>query len=130
MKTLANIFTTIAVAAFIMISMNVTAQTTWEVPAADKAKKNPVKATAENIEAGKQVYMIQCKACHGDPGKNNGLPLTPKPTDPLDESYQKMTDGEIYYKMTKGKGAMPSYEKTIKDEDRWKIITYIRSLNK
>ncbi len=130
MKKINKTIPIIALATFLLVSLNVSAQDSWKVPEADKAIKNPVKVDAKNIEAGKALYATHCKACHGDPGKNNGLPLVPKPTDPLSESYQKMTDGEIYYKMTKGRGAMPSYAKTLKNEERWKVILYVRSLSK
>ncbi|MGC8866110.1 MAG: c-type cytochrome [Bacteroidales bacterium] len=106
------------------------AQGTWVVPAADKAKKNPVAASAESVSKGKNLYNTHCKSCHGDPGKNNGLPLNPKPTDPASEQYQKNTDGEIFYKITNGRGAMPSFKATLPEQDRWHIINFVRSLSK
>lgn len=106
------------------------AQGTWVVPAAEKAKKNPVAASAESISKGKNLYNTHCKSCHGDPGKNNGLPLNPKPTDPLSDSYQKNTDGEMFYKITQGRGAMPSFKATLPEQDRWHIINFVRSLSK
>jgi len=105
-------------------------QGAWVVPAADKAKKNPVASSAESISKGKNLYNTHCKSCHGDPGKNNGLPLNPKPTDPASDQYQKNTDGEIFYKITNGRGAMPSFKATIPEQDRWHIINFVRSLSK
>lgn len=106
------------------------AQGTWVVPAAEKAKKNPIPSSAESISKGKNLYNIHCKSCHGDPGKNNGLPLNPKPTDPASDQYQKNTDGEMFYKITNGRGAMPSFKATISEHDRWNIINFVRSLSK
>ena len=37
----------------------------WDVPATDKAVKNPVKADAASVAAGKASYTKSCKACHG-----------------------------------------------------------------
>lgn len=115
---------------FSMIFLGVYAQGTWVVPAADKAKKNPVASSAESISKGKNLYNTHCKSCHGDPGKNNGLPLNPKPTDPASPEYQKNTDGEMFYKITNGRGAMPSFKATLPEQDRWHIINFVRSLSK
>ncbi len=130
MNTLNKMMSVAAMLIFLFAGVAVQAQTTWEVPADKKNIKNPVAENAVNIAKGLEVYTTNCKVCHGDVGKNNGLPLVPKPTDPGSEAYQKMTDGEIFYKMTEGRGAMPSYKATINDEDRWKVIMYIRSLKK
>lgn len=113
-----------------VISLGIYAQGTWVVPAADKAKKNPVAASAESISKGKNLYNTHCKSCHGDPGKNNGLPLNPKPTDPASDQYQKNTDGEMFYKITNGRGAMPSFKATLPEQDRWHIINFVRSFSK
>ena len=49
-----------------------------QVKNADAAKmKNPVKATAESIDAGKTAYNKYCKFCHNDGGTGNGA-LAPK----------------------------------------------------
>ncbi|MBI9033127.1 MAG: cytochrome c [Bacteroidales bacterium] len=130
MNTLNKTMSIVAMLIFVFAGISTQAQTTWDVPTDKKDLKNPVAANAENIAKGLQTYTMNCKACHGDIGKNNGLPLVPKPTDPGSEAYQKMTDGEIFYKMTEGRGAMPSYKAILKDEDRWNVILYMRSLNK
>ena len=44
---------------------------------------------------------------------------------------QKQTDGELFYKITEGRGDMPSFKKKIPDdEDRWLVINYVRTLKK
>lgn len=108
----------------------VMAQAAWVVPAASKNTKNPVKATPESIQKGKALYNTHCKSCHGDPGKGNGLPLVPKPTDPASDAYQKNTDGEKFYKITTGRGAMPAFKDVLKEEERWHIVNFARSLSK
>jgi mono/diheme cytochrome c family protein len=105
-------------------------QATWTVSSADAAKKNPVPANDKSVNSGKSLYNAQCKSCHGDPGKGNGLPLVPKPQDPTSDIIQKNSDGALLYKISKGRGAMPRFKDVIKDEDKWNIINYIRSLKK
>lgn len=102
----------------------------WQVPAAKKAVKNPVAASAAVVEKGKSLYLTHCKSCHGDPGKNNGLPLVPKPTDPASDQYQAQTDGEMFFKVQTGRGAMPKFADVISDNDKWSIVNYVRTFSK
>ncbi|OFY16904.1 MAG: hypothetical protein A2X11_00815 [Bacteroidetes bacterium GWE2_42_24] len=102
----------------------------WQVPAAKKSVKNPVAVSPAVIEKGKSLYITHCKSCHGDPGKGNGLPLVPKPTDPASDKYQGQTDGEMFFKIQTGRGAMPKFAEVISDNDKWSIIHFVRSLKK
>ena len=47
----------------------------WLVPSDQSAITNPSDYTLENVKKGKEIYMRNCKSCHGDPGKNNPLAL-------------------------------------------------------
>jgi cytochrome c5 len=126
-----SIIGTIAsIVAFLFLTAQVSAQGAWVVPASAKNVKNPVPATAQSIAKGKTVYETTCKSCHGDPGKNNGLPLVPKPSDPASDVYQKNTDAELFYKIVTGRGAMVSFKTTISDTDKWNVINYARSVAK
>lgn len=100
----------------------------WIVPQAKKEVKNPVEPTDRSINSGKKLYQSHCKSCHGDPGKNNGLPLQPHPTDMLDPMVQNQTSGEIFYRITEGKGAMPSFKNVLSEDDRWNVVNYVHSL--
>ena len=53
--------------AFFLVSF-VSVKMGWVVPAADAAVKNPVKADAVSIAAGKTEYTKTCKMCHGATG--------------------------------------------------------------
>lgn len=99
----------------------------WIVPEDQKSLENPSAYNLSNVEKGKDLYMTNCKSCHGDPGKNNGLPLVPPPPDVISEQMQANTDGELYYKITYGRGGMPQFESTISEDDRWRIVNYIRN---
>jgi mono/diheme cytochrome c family protein len=43
---------------------------------------------------------------------------------------KEMTDGEIFWKITTGKGPMPAYGKEFTQKERWDLVNYIRSLAK
>jgi mono/diheme cytochrome c family protein len=101
----------------------------WTVPADQKNKVNPQEYNLANINKGKELYLKNCKSCHGDPGKNNVLPLVPPPVDITSEKMQKNTEGELFYKITVGRAAMPQFKATISDDDRWRIVNYISNFS-
>jgi len=101
----------------------------WTVPADQKNKVNPQEYNLANVNKGKDLYLKNCKSCHGDAGKNNVLPLVPPPVDITSEKMQKNTEGELYYKITNGRGAMPQFKATISDDDRWRIVNYISNFS-
>ena len=112
---------------------------TWELPEDADKTKNPTPASAESIERGKALYLERTKGncifCHGETGAGNeaNLPrLRRKPADLSNkERMTSMTDGELFWKITKGiEGIMPAGEKKLTEEERWQIVNYIRTLAK
>ncbi len=101
----------------------------WLVPAEKQNVKNPSEFNLENVKKGKEIYMRECKSCHGDPGKYNGLALIPPPPDVTSEIMQDNTDGELFYKISSGKGVMPSFEAVLPEEDRWLLVNFIKNFN-
>ena len=74
-----------------------------------------------------------CVLCHGLQGKGNGeagLTLDQKPANFLGFDVFNQTDGAIFWKITVGKSPMASYEELLSEDQRWKIVNYIRSLEK
>jgi len=109
---------------------NLFAQNGWDVPADKNTKVADSKFDAKTIEQGKMLFSKNCMSCHGTPGLGTNIKMTPLPRDPASKEYQSNTDGGIFYKMTEGRGAMPSFKNSIEEKDRWAIISYIRSFNK
>lgn len=113
---------------------------TWELPADADKTKNPVPATEESIAKGKELYLAQnkgnCIFCHGETGAGNeaNFPkLRRKPADLTNkERMTAMTDGELFWKITKGIfGIMPAGERRMTEaEERWHVVNYIRTLAK
>ena len=114
--------------AFVFLAQQGMAQE-WLVPEDQKNLENPSEYNLENVKKGKDLYLLNCKSCHGDAGKNNGLPLVPPPPDVTSDIMQGNTDGELFYKITKGRGGMPQFETTISEDDRWRLVNYIRNYN-
>lgn len=99
----------------------------WVVSAENSSLENPQEYSLNNVKKGRDVYMLNCKSCHGDPGKNNALPLVPIPPDVVSETIQTNTDGGLFYKITNGKGSMPQFETVLSEDDRWRVVNFIRN---
>jgi mono/diheme cytochrome c family protein len=105
------------------------AQGEWKAPAEAKTVKNPVKGVGN----AKKNIETNCVTCHGPGGKGDGpaaaaLP-PPKPADWTSAKVAAETDGEIFWKISNGRGAMPPW-KHLPEKDRWEIVNYLRTLQK
>ncbi len=104
--------------------------TGWIAPEDARKVKNPVKATKASIQKGKEIYEKKCILCHGIRGDGKGpasTGLNPKPTNFRDSHGEKMTDGEHFWKITTGRGGMPSFAKDLTEEERWHVINYVNT---
>lgn len=104
---------------------------TWDVPADKKAKNSYVKFEKSTSKEGEVIYTKNCLSCHGNLGKNNNLKtLKPIPPDLSSSHSEALTDGELFYIITIGRMIMPSFKSVISEDERWKIISFIRSYSK
>ena len=133
MKALAKIIV-ICVGSVLLFSTAIAQQATqWVVPKEADALKNPLKDNATSAAEGKKLYTVYCAVCHGDRGKGDGpagIAITPRPADHSTQKFQAQTDGAIYWKLTTGRPPMASYKTSLKDEQRWQLVDYIRELGK
>lgn len=104
----------------------------WTIPANYKTMKNPVAVGKESVADGKDLYNKHCKSCHGSAGLGDGpkaASLDVSCGDFSTKKFQAQADGEIFFQIWQGKGKMPSFKKTIpEDNPRWAIVNYIRTL--
>lgn len=112
------------VTAILYLTVQVSGQE-WVVPADQKSVANPLEYNLTNVKKGKDLFYQNCKSCHGDPGKNNHLPLVPPPVDITSDQMHKNSEGDLFYKITNGRGGMPQFKATISEDDRWRIVNYI-----
>jgi mono/diheme cytochrome c family protein len=97
--------------------------------------KNPFSPSSEVLERGKILYDIFCIGCHGLKGKGDGqlfssglYPLKPREISALPTA--RRPDGQIFHTITLGFGSMMPHGAQIKPEDRWKVVLYVRELQK
>lgn len=103
----------------------------WVTPKAAEGVKNPVRVNPAGLAEAKTLYITNCGPCHGNKGKGDGVAaaaLNPKPADHTSAKVQKETDGSLYWKLSEGRNPMPSYKKILTDQQRWKLVNYIRTL--
>jgi len=108
------------------------AQTPWLVPESEQDKKSPIAASPKVVEHGQKVAQVNCVSCHGKAGKGDGVAavaLNPKPADWTSKRVQDETDGELFWRITTGRGAMPGW-RHLSENDRWVLVQYVRSFKK
>lgn len=105
------------------------------VPDDYKNLKSPFPSTIKTVKAGMILYNSRCKACHGLHGYGDGpvgAALNPKPSN-LSEIVTSdiATDGYLFWTVTEGGAplgtAMISLKTSLKEENRWNIIHYLRA---
>jgi mono/diheme cytochrome c family protein len=118
---------------FLSIGLAAFHSTPWQVPAAEKLRKNPLAVTDTNYHAAKPIYSEYCANCHGDSGKGDGsdaMMYDPAPSDLTDAAHMnKLSDGEIYYQITQGRKPMPSFRNKLTEDQRWQLVILVRSFS-
>ncbi len=105
----------------------------WQAPKSASDLKNPFAGLESATAEGKTMYNQMCAICHGRKGDGKGgggVSLDPKPSNFLSLEVQNESDGDIFWKLTEGKPPMASYKDILSEDQRWKLVNYIRSLEK
>ena len=100
------------------------------------SKSNPLKPTDANLTSGKGLFKNYCAACHGLSGRGDGeagKSLNPPPSNIAASSKMRMaTDGYLFWTIAEGGvplgTAMPPFKNSLKEDQIWKIILYLREL--
>jgi len=102
---------------------------------AGKELFSPFLPTDDVLARGKLIFTTFCIGCHGAMGKGDGqlyssglYPLKPREISGVATS--KLKDGEIYHTITLGFGSMGAHGAQIRSDDRWKLVLYVRELQK
>jgi cytochrome c5 len=104
----------------------------YKISAQDAARVNPVKSSPEGLAEARKVFGYDCEMCHGAKGDGKGevvesMKLTMRDwRDPA--TLANITDGEIFYIITKGKGKMMAEGDRVPEKLRWNLVNLVRSL--
>lgn len=97
--------------------------------------------TRETIDAGREIFLVDCAACHGVRGDGNGATQPTfglKPADFTDRAkMQTLTPPYLFGRVSEGgrvepfraRGSiMPAWKFQLSDAQRWQVVAYIRTL--
>ncbi|TNE56245.1 MAG: cytochrome c [Bacteroidetes bacterium] len=93
---------------------------------------NPLKLTAENADQmfkeGKALYAANCMHCHGEKGDGNGPMVKSGAYTGVPNYSEKVAlgDGQLFYSIYYGKGAMGSHASLLNKKEIWTLVHYIR----
>ena len=97
---------------------------------------NPLPATEINVAAGEELYQQYCARCHGESGEGDGIAGKILDRQPINvavfskKSYA--SDSYLFWMIFEGgdvlRSEMPTFGEMVKDDEIWKIITYLRQL--
>ena len=119
-----------------------TAPAAWVVPEEAAEKVCPFQFSPETVKAGEndpvktgftyERLMTGPIASDMETAKARVQKLTkivPPPGDPASADFQKQTDGEMFFRITTGKAPMPQFGSILSTEERWQVISFLRSFN-
>lgn len=95
----------------------------------------PIEVNEAAMKRGEQRFNIYCTPCHGAAGDGQGrtaafgmLAIANLTTSP----FTDMPEGELYSYLTNGSrnGRMYGYKEKLSVEDRWKVVLYVRALQR
>ena len=98
-------------------------------------ERTPVIPDEHSLARGRELYLQQCAACHGEQGRGDGpaaKALATPPADFLDREHSAIYGpGEKYWIIGHGTGktGMPGFAQ-IAPEDRWHLVNFILDLQK
>ncbi|MHB8165413.1 MAG: c-type cytochrome [Sulfuricella sp.] len=95
--------------------------------------KNPVPLTTEALGQGKRIFTRECMICHGAAGTGHGpyiQGLQPHPPNFTNARYRTWTDADYFWRISEGLpwSAMPAWKSQYSEQDRWKLVHYIRTM--
>ena len=99
---------------------------------------NPLDASQENLDAGAQLFALNCVQCHGQGGQGDGymsnyrdaysaLGANP-PANLTADPTRSRPDGEIFWIISNGQNQMPAFGNLLTPEQIWQLVLHIRAI--
>jgi len=123
---------TLLISVFLLSTFTIQAQINnpWVVPEEYQEMVNPVDDDKTSIKRGENIYKKHCLSCHGIAGQGDGAAAAELKVDPSNLSLDDLDvqkDGEIYFKIERGRDEMHKFKNTITEDDIWNLVNYIRT---
>ena len=109
----------------LLLSLSISAQDKWVAPPEAKEIVNVYSENDIATQKGAKLYQKLCWTCHGKSGQGDGPAgggLKPKPKNFSLDEVQNQTDGELFWKLSNGKGMMIPYKHSLTKDQRWQLI--------
>lgn len=92
--------------------------------------KNPFPQSVASIDRGRLLFQKYCAVCHGPEGRGDGVvALAERPDDLTTIAKPPMfPDGIVAYRIANGINLMPAWKDTLRGNDIWDLINFIRSM--
>lgn len=96
------------------------------------ADMNPLKLTNDNAESifkkGKELFMANCAHCHGEKGNGEGPMVKSGAYTGVPDyaNLKNLGDGQLFYSIYYGKGAMGAHGSTLSKKEIWTLVHYVR----
>ena len=104
----------------------------YKITPEDAARVNPIKSSPEGLAEARKVFGYDCAMCHGDKGDGKGDVVESMKLTMHDwrepATLANMTDGEIFYILTKGKGKMMAEGDRLPEKLRWNMVNLVRAM--
>jgi mono/diheme cytochrome c family protein len=104
----------------------------YKISAEDAARVNPVKSSPEGLAEARKVFGYDCEMCHGAKGDGKGEVVESMKLTMHDwrepATLANISDGEIFYIITKGKGKMMAEGDRVPEKLRWNLVNLVRAL--
>lgn len=104
----------------------------YKIAPEDVARVNPVKSSPEGLAEARKMFGYDCAMCHGPKGDGKGDVVESMKLTMHDwrepATLANISDGEIFYIITKGKGKMMAEGDRIAEKLRWNLVNLVRTM--
>jgi len=107
----------------------------WAVPAAYRARSNPMPLNRASISRGMAHFADHCASCHANDGSGEtelGKGLFPPAPDMREAATQSLSDAELFYVIEHGVRftGMPAWGTGTRagEDESWHLVNFVRHL--
>ena len=104
----------------------------YKITPEEAARVNPIKSSPEGLAEARKMFGYDCAMCHGPKGDGKGDVVESMKLTMHDwrepATLANISDGEIFYIITKGKGKMMAEGDRIPEKLRWNMVNLVRAI--